>query len=256
MYSTHIHIQEFVAFMSTFASFDKRTMLLLHVPDDGPSSIGAWNESLSKEGWSKVGRSLTVCHASASGFEGSMAHMPLKNSERFYLFKRSQAVFPTSNAFHLRAAGDKEWRKGWKEVTVIKPAEFKHQKNEPRLKPEEDVENDQTESGDLVMGMPEDEAFRKEMEGAMKRNARRYQTWLRFSQLSQGVLAELNKMICRVTLDQVCSQLVRAVSTSLAHIILYFRNRAWSSTPSLVLALLACRLCGRGASSLDATMTT
>ena len=198
-------VQAFVESMSAWAALDKRTMLLLHVPEDGPSSIGAWYTVLSQHGWTKIGRSLTVCHAIPSGFEGSFAHMPLKNSERFYLFKRSQATFPTQNAFHLRATNDKQWRKCWKEVTVIKTVEFKHKKGEPRLKPDDGDEKgaDQKESGDLVQGLPENAAFRKEVEGEIKRNARRYQSWLRFSQLSQGVLAELNKMICRVTLDQV-----------------------------------------------------
>ena len=113
-------------------------------------------------------------------------------------------------------------------MTVLRRSEFVLQRSEAKLREDEVGSSGTAETGVQFAGLPDGSPLKKRIGQGMLKEARKKGKWLRFSQLSQGVLGAIQKILCRATLSGVLSLFFFLLCTcNGANIVHPCRNHVW-----------------------------
>jgi hypothetical protein len=116
--------------MHLLTTKNPHSMVALHLPT---LAVGQYAEALSNTGFKYVKTPIRIGPPKATGYSTTWSHMPIANSQSFYLFKQNEAAHPTHNAFRMLAMNPaSNYRSYWCETQIIPSSEYAKSKEEIR----------------------------------------------------------------------------------------------------------------------------
>jgi hypothetical protein len=112
------------------AKQNQTSMTALHLSD---LAVSKWTKIMRAKQFTYIHGGITIANSKPGGYSASLLHQPLPSSQRFQVYRMTEATMPTNNFSKLFTADPRnQYRQAWASCVCIQPKDYNKKGPEAR----------------------------------------------------------------------------------------------------------------------------